>query len=717
MIPLSAAQIKQQFQEAMKLLSAGKLDAAEAKFLTVLGSAPNLAEAHFQLGRIAMARREAEHALTHFSQARKLKPSEPAIWQQMAETLAALDDKTRTRAFLAEAKAARLNPTVLIALQNRFSKSGARSKTSIGSARAEDVQRLVGLVKANKLKEAEALGRSLRQQHPKVAMIAHVLANSLLAQGKVPEGAKLLAEAVKLDPNYAEARNDLGGFLMKTGKVAQGLSEVQAALKIAPKMPQALGNLGFGLSLQGDLAGSIAALMKATADGGGSTETHLLLGRQLMNARNYEGAAKALKRAVQQGLSSATVLARLAQAYERVDGEEAALATYAKAEKKDPSLALVFGLRGLFLQKLGQFEEAERDFRRAIELEPDNGEHYRTLVASYKLTADDPLIAEMEVRFADQKQSDHSRMHLGFALSRVMEQIGAHDRVFGYLDPANALMRKLYPYDIATRRAEVDGVKAAFAPVDFSTVKGASGATDYAPIFVTGMPRSGTTLVEQILASHSEVGGGGELGYFAGEVLRHMKAEDGFRAFNEVPEAIFKEIGEGEEERLKALCPDTKRATDKAIQTYMVMGAIKKALPNAKIVLVRRDPRDTLLSIYKNMFAEGTHRYSNNQRDLGLYYRMFEEMVEFWREKLPGGFYEIQYEDLIANPEDEARKLLAACDLTWEDQCLDFHKNTRRVSTLSVAQVRQPIYASSVAAWKRHEDELAEMIEALGDAI
>jgi hypothetical protein len=124
-----------------------------------------------------------------------------------------------------------------------------------------------------------------------------------------------------------------------------------------------------------------------------------------------------------------------------------------------------------------------------------------------------------------------------------------------------------------------------------------------------------------------------------------------------------------------------------------------------------------LLSIYKNVFSEGNHRYAYNQRDLGLYYRMFEEIVDFWREKMPGGFYEITYEDLIENPEEEARKLVAACDLEWQDDCLNFHQNDRRVATLSLAQVRQPIYKTSQAAWKRFENDLAPMIEALGDAV
>jgi hypothetical protein len=143
------------------------------------------------------------------------------------------------------------------------------------------------------------------------------------------------------------------------------------------------------------------------------------------------------------------------------------------------------------------------------------------------------------------------------------------------------------------------------------------------------------------------------------------------------------------------------------------MGIIKAALPNAKFVVVRRDPRDNLLSIYKNQFVEGTHRYAYDLGDLGAYYKTFVDMIDFWHKTSPGLFYEIQYEDLIADPETQARALIDACGLEWEDDCMNFHQNKREVKTLSVYQVRQPIYSSSVKAWQRYETELQPLFEAL----
>ncbi|MDZ4093933.1 MAG: sulfotransferase, partial [Paracoccaceae bacterium] len=166
---------------------------------------------------------------------------------------------------------------------------------------------------------------------------------------------------------------------------------------------------------------------------------------------------------------------------------------------------------------------------------------------------------------------------------------------------------------------------------------------------------------------------------------------------------------------MRARFGDASHVTDKSIQTYLFLGLMKLALPKARFVVVRRDPRDTLLSIYKNKFPDGTHLYGYDQRDLAKYYTSFVQMIDFWRAMVPDWFYEVQYEALVANPEVESRKLIAACGLEWQDSCLNFHQNTRKVETLSVFQVRQPISGGSVKSWQRYEAELAPMLQALAE--
>ncbi len=275
-------------------------------------------------------------------------------------------------------------------------------------------------------------------------------------------------------------------------------------------------------------------------------------------------------------------------------------------------------------------------------------------------------------------------------------------------------MTQLYPYDGTAALDHLETLKAASAGVDFAgrTVKGTS---DYAPIFVTGLPRSGTTLVEQILASHSTVTGGGELG------IAHIRWHEGPcpqtgkpRMLKDLGDTKIAAIGREIEREMRAIDPDATHITDKSVLSYEDIGPIRLCLPNAKIVVVRRDPTGLPAFDVQEPVRLRAPYLHLQPRDLAHYHRIYEKIIDYWRATAPDAFYEIQYEDLIANPEAETRKLLDACGLDWEDQCLSFHENSRRVTSLSVGQVRQPMYASSVQAWRRHEADLHELFEALG---
>lgn len=717
MLPLSAERIKALFGEALRLHRAGRLDAAEATYREVLAAHPGAAEAHYQLGRIALERGAADQAVRHFEAARGLKPGEPAIWTAEAEALARIGDARRSRAFLRAATAAGLKGAHLRAVEDRLAPALARRRPVLGSAPPGEVKALVALMKAERYPEAERRARALVTAHPDSAVVRLALANALAAQDRIAPALAAFEATLAIDPDYAEARSDLGLVLIAAGRVEEGVAQLRRSLKLSPDNPLALLNLGRGLADMGDPHKAIAAFRRALELEPRLTSARPRLAEQLVKVGMPDDAERILSTPAAQRENPARRLLALAKVRAAQNRPDAARESFAAAIAADPDRAAAYRDRATFLQSLGEFAAAEADFRKAIALEPTHGAQYRMLLASYRITPDDPLLARMERLFhGTELPDDRSRMELGFALARAMEQIGAHDRVFSYLGPANRLMRRLYPFDIASRRAEIDGLKAAFADTDFARRRVAE-ATGAGPIFVTGMPRSGTTLVEQIIASHSRVDGAGEVGFFAQKASLLLADGGGYRPLSQIDDAELRNLGQGTADMHRHLCPEAEIVTDKSIQTYLVMGMVRLAMPNARIVVVRRDPRDNCLSIYKNVFAEGTHRYAYDLRDLGLYYRTFVEMLDFWRAKLPGGFHEIRYEELIADPEGQARALIAACGLDWEEACLDFHKTERRVSTISLHQVRQPIYASSSGAWQRHAHELGELIEALGDAV
>jgi tetratricopeptide (TPR) repeat protein len=367
------------------------------------------------------------------------------------------------------------------------------------------------------------------------------------------------------------------------------------------------------------------------------------------------------------------------------------------------------------LQQAGDFEAAEAEFRRALELAPDDGELYRVFLRSKKLKADDPLVAAMERAWAKDTLSVRSRAHLGFALAKAMEDSGQHDRVFRYLKPANEAMRRLHPFDMADRERRLDALLEAFRGHDYSRHPAAEPG-DFGPIFVSGLPRSGTTLVEQIVSAHPQVEGGGEMAILFRQCTDMLARPDGsYRPLGTLsPEDLSRLAAAYRTGARKALKFD-RRFTDKSIQTDMVAGLVRMAIPGARIIEVARDPRDILFSIYKNVFAPGKHLYAYDLRDLARYWKIHRRFIEFWDEAIPGIFHHVRYEGLVADLDGQARAMVAAAALPWDDACLHYDRNTRQVKTLSTHQVRQPIYDSSVGAWRRFEADLSELLDELGD--
>ncbi|MDT8857400.1 sulfotransferase [Paracoccaceae bacterium Fryx2] len=714
MLPLSPQQITRLYQDALAQQGKGQVAEAAETYRRILTVKPDIAEVHFQLGRIALTGRDGPGAAAHFERAAGLKPAEAAIWQGWAEAAALAADPALTRHLLARAKALKLPPKLLIALQDRLTGTPARKAPGIGRAAPAEVKALLDLFNAGRMAEAEARAAAILTRAPDAALVADVLGNARMNLGKPESAAEAFGIATRLAPDWAEAQNNLGHALLALGRLDAAQTALERSVALSPKLALAHRNLGKLWLDKGDKIAAVAALKRAVEADPKLAEAQVMLGRQLLAARSYASAESALRAALDVDPRRPETLLLLGQLMAAQGEEDAALDWYDRGLALAPDHLQLLVRKALLLQGQGKFDAAEALFRHAITVDPDAGDVYRLFLTAKKIGLDDPMVAEMETRIDAPGLSDEARMGFGFALSKVMEDNKRHDRVMPYLHTANALMRKAHPFDIATLRREIEGIMRAFD--GFTLPEPLPGATDYAPIFVTGMPRSGTTLVEQIIASHSRVTGAGEIGVGAREAFRTLCGDGrgNFTPIGQVPAAEIVDLGHRYEAALRTRFPQAIQISDKSIQTYAFMGVLAQALPAARFVVVRRDPRDTLLSIYKNVFLEGTHLYAYNLRDLGLYYRLFVELIDFWRARMPGRFYEVRYEALVAEPEAQSRALIAACGMEWEESCLNFHQNTRRVETLSVFQVRQPIYASSMKSWQRYPGELDELYEALG---
>ncbi|ETX15406.1 sulfotransferase [Roseivivax halodurans JCM 10272] len=369
--------------------------------------------------------------------------------------------------------------------------------------------------------------------------------------------------------------------------------------------------------------------------------------------------------------------------------------------------------KALYLQHTGRFAEAEELVRDLIDRNPCEGVLYRTLYATLRVSEDDPTLPRLERLLARSDAPDQSRLNAHFAMAKALEDMGRHGEVFANLDTANDLQGAAAPYDHAATLREHAAFRAAQADADLSPLPGMS---DPRPVFVIGPPRSGTTLAERILGAHPGVTAGGELAHALKLVWQGFVKGDKVAPLRELRPPALQALGRNYLARVRA---DTGAArgvvTDKSIQSHLCIGFLARALPGARFVSIRRDPRDTALSIYKNHFRTGTHRYSTDLRDIALSIQAHRDSMAFWAERLPDRLIEITYEDLVSDPGTTAPKLAAAAGLDFAPESLDFHRSESTVRTLSVAQARAPLHAGRKEAWRRYETELQPFIDAWGD--
>ncbi len=706
-------QIPQLYRTALEHQSASRPADALAIYDSIIKSRNDIPEVHYQVGTIFLNNTEFRKAVIHLKEAQALAPGEQEIWNSYVAALICLDDRSETTQAQRALKSSGLPARVINAYRSRLLGKQVKSSVPIGSADRGDVDRLLQLARAGDHQEAGNLATRLGQMHPEVALFPNLLGVIFRQGGETEKARKSFERALEINGSYAEAHNNLGQLFLDTGDQERARSHLLRALVLTPSSPSVLTNLGRLIRSKGRSSREPGRFFRrAVKVDPKYAEAYLELGRENLESGDPGQARINLRTAYRLGWQSADLFLALSRAEENSGDIPEAIKWCDQAIAQAPNLAAAPSRKAVLCQQIGDFKSAEPLFRRAIELEPNNGEHYRLLSASHTFSSDDDLVDRMKSAFANTSIDRTDRMGLGFALAKAMEDCGETGKVFRYLDEANRLMRELHPYDIETRVKEVRRVTEFFAGIEPEQATG-SKRSEFAPVFVTGLPRSGTTLVEQVLSSHSAMRGVGELGYFSQEAAKLTIFSKSRSSFAQIGDRDLGLLGKTYQARIQSEFPGGARIVDKSIQTFLFLGLARLTLPGSRIVLVKRDPRDNLFSMYKNRFPEGTHLYSYDFNDLALYFRLYREIVEFWRKSMPGSFFEIEYEDLVTEPESGTRALLAACDLEWEDSCLQFYRNRRTVKTLSLYQVRQPIYLSSMGAWKRYRTELKPLFDQL----
>jgi len=594
-------------------------------------------------------------------------------------------------------------------------------------------------------------------------------AMKLLLSGQADQAEPLFLRIQAAAPNMAEVPFQLARIAVQDGDLTEARTHLNRAIKLKPDEP-ALWLALADLARRGDPEDQKALVKRAKAahlppklilalqarvsgaDDGPNDPQALL--SQARDARDRSDPARALKLA-QTGLKSNArnlpLLALKADVLTRMGDQKDAISTYRKMLKIRPNdrhamtgLAMAQSDLGLpeatvlksfdqaiaahprdsnvllrkaqHLQNKGNFEESEALLRKVIARAPALGEAYLTLSRSIRFNAGDPAIAAMKAALQRKDTPEIDLSRIGFAMAKAMEDGKEFGEVFRYLNPANARMKAASPvYHSDESQRMFDDLKQAFEGVDFKS--SVPGATTADPIFVTGLPRSGTTLMERILSNHGDFKAIGEAPHLM-SAQRQILARDkgGFHSIKDMNPSEIARFGQIYDKEISARYGEV-RVTDKAMMTLQVAGLVRLSMPRARIVMVRRDPHDVGLSMYKNVFPFGSYRFSYDLKQLGRYIAMYDDMIGFWNEVAPGTLIEVTYEDLVADPEPQTRSLLSKLGLEWSEGQLDLEKSSADVKTLSVFQARQPIYKSSAHAWEKYKDELAPLVGALGDLV
>ncbi len=535
------------------------------------------------------------------------------------------------------------------------------------------------------------------------------LAAKLLQAARPAEAISPLRDAALLEPFNATVQHDLGLACLEVGNTQDAIAALQWAVTINPRYADAYFRMGIALEKLGDIGGAIAAYNRATQLLPSLTEAWFRAGALVYLMGHRDEAIGCFQRAAATG--GRTSFGRLgkARALLTEDRNREAEQVLRHTLAHDPSNAMANDLLGTLLSEFGRFDEARECFQRAIMLAPLLAGSYYDLVRCRPVTSDDNgLLQQMEAALATPGLEAAQRLRVHLAIGKAADDLGDYALAMQHFDAAGSVRRSFVSFDSDAFSKEIDSLIAHFTP-EFIAQASEFGSSDATPVLIVGMPRSGTTLVEQIVSMHPEAGAGGELHFWnqRGAGWRNDGASGNKKPLSEkqfLARTATEYLGV-----LRAIAAKARRVTDKMPFNFLWAGLIHVAFPRAIIIHCRRAAVDTAVSIHQTHFHPGLV-FPTGGDELVAYFRNYERLMDHWRKVLPADrLLEIDYEDLTRAPEPVTRKIIAACGLEWDDACLRPELNPRAVNTPSKWQARQPIYRTSVERWRRYEAWLGSL--------
>jgi len=615
--------------------------------------------------------------------------------------------------------------------------------------------RLLGhsLIKQSRLEEAEEIVRFALSLEPGTPQLEEDMGSILALQKRHETAIPYLEQSIRHDPSRPQPYKKLGvallavgrgseaddmfkGFLerdpgrnsvstaiihIQEGRTEEGQKLLRAALKEDPDNVDAMRYLASTLMTDKErLSDAEALLRRATQVAPDYADAWMMLGSALLERAKHTDAVSVFEQAVQLVPENWDAWGRLAQAHALASQPEEAARCYARAVELKPDAPMVQIGYAHTLKTLGDQRGALAAYRAAIRCKQDFGEAYWSMANLKVFKFKDEEVEAMEYQLRERNISESAQIHIRFALGKACEDRGDYDKAWHYYDTGNKQQRILLEYNQAGLETRQEKIIEVFDR-QFVTDQTGNGCKDPDPIFIVGLPRSGSTLVEQILASHSMVEGTSELpimakiastiGRYRRDGMQYPEAVKDFRKLD------WRAYGEQYmEESRRHRVTDKPFFTDKLPNNFSHVGLIHLVLPNAKVINTRRHPLDSCLGAYKQLFAQGQN-FTYDEVELAEYYRSYHAVMKHWHEVLPGKVLDVHYEETVTDLEAQVRRILDHCGLPFEEQCLRFHETSRPVKTASSEQVRQPIYRDALGIWRRYEKHLGLWKKELADII
>ena len=572
----------------------------------------------------------------------------------------------------------------------------------------EQLNSLLECYQTGRYVDAEKLSVSITEEFPKHPFAWKVLAAVLKQMGKINESLVASQKSVQLNPQDAGAHNNLGVLLQHAqGRLKEAEESFRQAITLKPDLADAHYNLGNTLKEQGRLDEAEASYTQAITLKPDYAEAHYNLGNTLKKQGRLEEAEASYTQAITLKPDYAEAHYNLGNTLKELGRLEEAETNYRKAIALKPDFAEGHNNLGATLQEQGRLDEAETNYRKAIALKPNFAEAHRHLTLLKKFDAQDKQYSTMQELYLDKNISEEQRCHINFGLAKACEDLGDLEKAFQHYREGNVLRKKLLNYNINQDIELFRQIKFTYPRIEQNSLTPDKLTKNLMPIFIVGLPRSGTTIVEQIISSHSKVTGAGELNFaaqFGSSIARGLSDSNTDSLINFRERYLFK---------LQSVSNGNLIVTDKMPQNFRYIGLLAAAFPEAKIVHVKRNPAAVCWANYKQYFASKNIGYCYAIDDILSYHKLYENIMEFWEMKLPNRIYHLDYELLTTSQDDETKKLIQHLDLDWESKCLSPQNNRRSVATASSIQVRQKVYKGSSEQWRKYQPFLNGALDGL----